>query len=305
MRRASARRRRPLHIAPRSKIVRLARARLGAIGMDGPLALLASIALAVAALSCGASEGPLLVRVAGDAGSVADGSPGATVRAGMSLQYQITGELDSEVDAALYVVDLFDTAPAEVAALHARGRLVMAYVSVGSLESFRDDAARFPRTAVGKPLARYPNEAWLDHRDAEVRVLLEARFARAGAKGFDGVLLSTLGGYRADTGFALTRADQVAFDSFLVEAARGHDLSVGFSGDFELATELSEPFDWAIGVGCVARDGCSELTRLAERGVPVFVLELESDRAIVCMDDVGLPITLKRPSYDAYRDVCR
>src|ERR1700712_3317865 len=81
--------------------------------------------------ACAASEGPLLVRR-----SSADAGPAALQAS--SLQYQLTGDLDEQVDAQLFVVDLFATSAEQVAALHAAGRVVTAYVSVGSLESWRD-----------------------------------------------------------------------------------------------------------------------------------------------------------------------
>src|SRR5688500_18290062 len=129
MSRASALGRRPLHIAPRSDTVRPARAVRHASESRWERAALATIALAVAPLSCGASEGPLLVRSQRDGGLAEEDASRSPVRAGMSLQYQITGALDLEVDAALYVTDLFDTEPAEVVQLQGRERVVMAYVS--------------------------------------------------------------------------------------------------------------------------------------------------------------------------------
>jgi hypothetical protein len=267
-----------------------------------------TLSLVLLQVGCTLIEGPLLVkREEADAGDAARGpSRGGAVRAGMSLQYQIVGELDSAVDAQLFVVDLFETDVAQVAALHAAGRLVMAYVSAGSREPWRDDAARFPRAVLGEPLANYPNELWLDVRTSEVRKLMEERLDRAVAKGFDGVFYSTLGGYRANSGFDLTRADQLDYDKFLAEAAHARGLSAGLSGDFELANELSSVFDWAIAIGCIARDFCDELSPLKARDLPIFDLETGGDVAEVCRQAqaYGFEVTFKRPSYDGYRSVC-
>jgi hypothetical protein len=267
------------------------------------------LVLCLALSSCGATEGPLLVRgAARDAGGDGQVSPmTAAVRPDMSLQYQITDQLDTEVDAELFVVDLFATSQAQLARLHEKGRVVIAYVSVGSLEPWREDAARFPRATVGAPLASYPNEAWLDTRSAEVRRLMEARFDRAVALGFDGLFASTLGAHQASSGFPLTESDELDYARFLARTAHVRALSIGLSGDFELAERLASEFDFVIAEGCIARAYCDELAPLLARGLPVFDLETTSgDRALVCAEaaSYGIPVTFKRPSYDAVRNVC-
>jgi hypothetical protein len=249
--------------------------------------------------ACAASEGQILTRE--DQPSVRD-----SVRSDMSLQYQLTGTVDTSVDAELFVIDLFDAERAQVAELHAAGRLVMAYVSVGSLENWRDDVSRFPRSAVGMSLANYPEESWLDPRDAQVRALMRARFERAVSKGFDGVFASTLGAYRANTGFPLGMSDELESARFLAETAHGLSLSIGLSGDFELADALAHQFDWAIAIGCVMRGTCADLTALKSHGVPVFDLETTGDHTRACQEAAryGVPVTFKSERYDAARSGC-
>lgn len=262
--------------------------------------------------ACDATEGALLVRLRGadagpDAAADSDSPPRAAVRPGMSLQYQITGALDTRVNAELFVTDLFDTSEKELAELHRAGRIAMAYVSVGSLESWRDDATDVPRDAVGMPLAAYPNEAWLDIRRAEVRTWMEARFDLAVQKGFDGVFASTLGVYRATSGFDLSRADQLEYDIFLADAAHARGLSIGLSGDFELSQQLAVHYDWAIANRCIELGSCDALAPLSAAGLAVFDLETnESDRGSVCgqAKSLAIPVTFKRRGYDAYRSTC-
>lgn len=249
--------------------------------------------------ACSATEGQLLTRV--DQAEVR-----TSVRPDMSLQYQLVGEVDTTVDADLFVVDLFNTERAKVAALHAAGRMVVAYVSVGSLENWRSDYARFPRAAVGMPLASYPDESWLDSRNSEVRRLMQARFAMAASKGFDGVLASMLGAYRSTTGFPLTRADELAYGTFLAGAAHDLDLTIGLSGDLELGDELTRNFDWALGVNCIERNTCADLIAIKNRGLPVFDLESSSNHAAICKQaaSLGIPVTFKAKGYDASRSDC-
>jgi hypothetical protein len=261
--------------------------------------------------ACNATEGALLVRIGGADASTVDGAsdspPTAAVRSGMSLQYQIADTLDTRVDADLFVTDLFDTSKQQVSDLHAAGRVVMAYVSVGSLEPWRDDAGDFARGAVGMPLAAYPNESWLDIRRADVRARMQARLDRAVQKGFDGIFASTLGLYRASSGFDLKVADELDYATFLATSAHARALSIGLSGDFELGQQLAPHYDWVIAMGCIEKNSCSELAPLSAAKLPVFDLEtMETDRASTCSQaqSYAISVTFKHRAYDAYRATC-
>lgn len=297
-----------------SQPTHISRPSLRSCGPLGPLALLALLC----SFACNATEGPLLFRpgkpdtgsnpssdAGGDANS-ANPARRALVRPGMTVQYQITGDVDTSVDAQLFVVDLFDTTQQRVAELHAKGRIVIAYVSAGSFEPWREDSTAFPSSTIGMSLADYPDESWLDIRSKAVRSAIEARFDRARDKGFDGVFASTLGGYMQTTGFALTRADELDYGHFLASAAQARGLSVGLSGDFELGNEIAAAFDWALDIGCIARAHCDELGSFMAQGKAVFDLETEGQSDAVCMQaaSYGIPTTLKRPAYDAWRVPC-
>lgn len=283
---------------------------------------LVSWLIAALACACSGTEGQLLYRRAApvhggpgavdassaDAASAIDAStpPRAAIRQNMTLQYQLTGVVDSSEAADLFVVDLFETEAAKVAQLRAAGRVVIAYVSVGTRESWRPDAAQFPRAALGNALPNYPDETWLDVRNTDVRRLMRARFERAVAKGFDGLFASTVGAYRQTSGLTLTRMDELDYHAFLTSTAHELGLAIGLSGDFELSTELASQYDFAIATRCVARDTCGDLGPLQARGVPVFDLETDGDHATVCARAMSfkIPVTFKTARYDGTRSVC-
>lgn len=61
-------------------------------------------------------------------------------------------------------VDAFTTSAETVAALHAKGKKVIAYLSVGTIENDRDDASLIPTELIGKQYPEWPKEKWLDIR---------------------------------------------------------------------------------------------------------------------------------------------
>src|SRR5438105_2024827 len=105
-----------------------------------------------------------------------------------SWQWQLTGVVDQSVNVAMFDIDLFNNSASVVAALHAQGRRVICYVSVGSWEDFRPDAGSFPASVKGLALDGYPNERWLDIRNLDALApIMGARLDMCKAKGFDGV----------------------------------------------------------------------------------------------------------------------
>ena len=122
-----------------------------------------------------------------------------------SWQIQYTGIIDTSLPVEIYNLDLFDTSPETIAELHARGVKVMCYFSAGTYENWRPDAEQFPASIIGKSLADWPDEQWLDIRNLQflAPIMLE-RIAVAAEKGCDGIDPDNVDGYANETGLPLT-----------------------------------------------------------------------------------------------------
>lgn len=55
-----------------------------------------------------------------------------------------------------------DDAQDTIDTLHDKGKVVVCYISIGSVEEWRYDFEDFPEEAVGKPLEGWEGERWLD-----------------------------------------------------------------------------------------------------------------------------------------------
>jgi hypothetical protein len=259
----------------------------------------ALMAAAVAAAACGETRGTL----------VTTGDPGVWRPApGTTWQVQLSGALDTSLDVAVYDVDLFETTPAEIQAMHAAGRRVICYVSVGTREPWRADAPAFPAAAVGKPLTGYPDESWLDTRDAMVRSLMTARLDVARDKACDGVDLSTASPDGADTGFTLARDDLLAYARLLAGEARRRGLSAGLGGASDLAAAVAPDFQWALAESCLAHGTCAAYAAFVAAQKVVFAVEFgtEADAALTCprAHQASLDALIKNRAYDAFRVPC-
>jgi hypothetical protein len=264
-----------------------------------------SAALLILMAACGATEGDVLRTRADAASGLVVVRPRPT--AGATFQIQLTGNLDTTVDASTYTIDLA-TAPSVIADLHAAGRIVMCFFSGGTYEPFRDDASRFSPAALGSALSDYPNERWIDVRDGGVRAVMTDRVARAAQSGCDGIHAGNLDGYLQNTGFPLTDSDQQSYDRWLAQAAHAVGMSAGLvDGDAALSGPLAADFDWAVVWSCVDA-GCDAAGPFLAVGKPVFVVEFGGAdlAASVCpkAQGLGLSAVIKNQALDAFRGGC-
>ena len=222
-------------------------------------------------------------------------------------QWQLTTPVDQSVDAAMFDIDLFDNSAGVVAALHARGRRVVCYMSAGSVEPGRPDTGAFPAAIIGQPLDGWPDERWLDIRRLDLLgPILERRLDLCKAKGFDGVEPDNVDAYANESGFPLTGADQLRFNRFLAAAAHARRLSIGLKNDLEQAEALEPDFDWALNEQCHQYDECDLLAPFTRAGKAVFVAEYGLDVASFCPQAraAGLMAMRKRLALDAWREPC-
>lgn len=228
-----------------------------------------------------------------------------------SFQLQFSGEaIDLGVDAAVYDLDLFETEPTLIAAVHERERRVLCYVSVGTREDWRPDAGRFPAAAVGRTYPEWPGETWLDIRRLDdIGPVLLARLDLARDKGCDGIEPDNLDGYETDSGFPLTGADTVRFVRWLAAAAHARGLSFGLKNSPDLLGDLLSDIDWALIEDCHVQGWCDAMVPARAAGLAVFQVEytdtgLDWQQACAAAQKRGFVLILKNRELDAFRRTC-
>ena len=231
-----------------------------------------------------------------------------------SWQWQLSDlPVDQSFDVAMYDIDMFDNDANVVAALHAQGRKVVCYVSVGSWEDWRPDQDQFPPSVIGKDYAGWPGEKWLDIRRIDLLApIMRARFDQCQAKGFDAVEPDNIDGYTNDTGFPLTYQNQLNYNAWLANEAHARGLSIGLKNDGDQAEDLLAYFDWAMTEDCFADDWCDQVAPFVAAGKTVFAAEymdqLTSGQFFnqICpqASTLNLNAILKNRDLDAYREAC-
>jgi hypothetical protein len=270
-----------------------------------------------ALLACDGTQGTLLVlHEAGGAGG--EGSAGGA-GFGAEMPYipaddvSWNARLDDAVDIAedvqLFYLDA-DLQPAsDLAALHAGGRHYLCYLSAGTYESFRDDAADFPEEVIGNALLDFPRERWLDVRAPAVRELMARRVQDLAARGCDGVPPSSLAVHLADTGFALSQTDALDYARWLAERIHAAHMSAGLAAPAELTAELWPTFDFGLAIDCLERSQCAEFDVLRAAGKPVLHIEFGDAASALNVCNTAEPLgflpLITNPSFNGQSVRCQ
>jgi hypothetical protein len=104
---------------------------------------------------------------------------------------------------------------AAVNVIRANGGKAICYVSAGTFEPWRPDAASYPTRSRAGPSAGSRTRSGSIRQTGILLPIMEARVAKCQQAGFDGVEWDTVDGYTNRTGFPLTAADQLFYNASL------------------------------------------------------------------------------------------
>jgi len=249
----------------------------------------------------------------GDGGSSGgDGGTGSwwQPRPGTSWQWQLSGALDVTVDAGAYDIDLFDNAPAQIAALQGMGRKVVCYFDT-AYEPGRPDSSQLDPYK-GNPVSGWPGQYWLDIRQPAVVNVMKARVALAQQKGCDAVEADDVDSRTNNPGFPITAADQQGFIRTLAAEAHSRRLSFALKNDLDEIPQLLGDVDFALNEECFQYNECSSLQPFIAANKAVFQVEytsgdLAAKGATICpqANVLNFDTLIKHVELDAPRYSCR
>lgn len=229
-------------------------------------------------------------------------------------QWQITGQVDESVPAQMFDVDLFDAQPGEINAgvigrLHAKGAHIICYMDSGAWETYRPDAAQFPKSVIGNSTG-WNGEYWLDIRPQSwplFESIIINRMKLAAASGCDGIEPDQNNPVGNGSGFSITYADEKAWYLEIARDAHALGLSVGMKNGIEIVdSDLVNAFDWSLNEECFQYNECDALAQFVSAGKPVFQVEYQGDPSQFCTqaNNDGFNSMKKRLLLDAWRVTC-
>jgi hypothetical protein len=231
-----------------------------------------------------------------------------------TFQWDLEEPVPTTVNATVYDIDMFDNHAALVAKLHTMGRHVICYIDVGSWESYRPDAKKYPPSILGKQYPHYPQERFVDIRALDVLgPILAARFDLCKKKGFDAIEPDNIDTYQANTGFPLTAHDELTFIAWLIDRAHQRGLSIGQKNDPAQTSKVEHAFDWALLEECFHYQFCDRFRPYVADGKAVFDTEYTNHTSVPeflhgdCVENArrfDFFLIYKHLSLNAYRVTC-
>ncbi len=192
----------------------------------------------------------------------------------LSWDWQLTEPYDFTRPVQMIDLDLFETSPKTIKAFQSNGTKVICYINVGAWEDWRADAKEFPSVIIGKDYAGWEGEKWLDIRRIDLLApIMKARMDLCAAKGFDGMEPDNMDLHWANTGFPISKQDQIRYSLWLANEAHKRGLSIGQKNAGDLASVLVAHFDWALTEDCIADNWCAEMTPYVKAGKSIFAAE--------------------------------
>ncbi len=218
---------------------------------------------------------------------------------GISWQWQLNGHLKTDVPVDLFDIDLFETSAETIAYLKSSGRKVICYFNAGAYEPWRPDAYSFPEEVLGNPLEDWPDERWLDIRRLDILApIMKKRLDLAVNKGCDGVEPDNIDGYLNETGFPLTREDQIRYNLWLAREAHKRGLSIGLKNNPELACFFEPYFDWALSEECFYYQECENFLCFITNNKAVLEVEYELEPEEFCPEAIKLGFSALKKNWD-------
>ena len=209
--------------------------------------------------------------------------------------------IPTNLNAQVYVVDLFNTSSAKIQEYKSAGKKVVCYFSAGTYENWRSDASQFPQDTYCSPGENCAQsvhilgdwctsggscEWWLDHRKPAVRTVMESRLQLARDKGCDAVEPDNIDGYAHDDEISctdqacwgLTATHQLDYNRWLADTAHAKCLGIALKNDVDQIPQLAASFDFALNEECQRYSECGAYkTWFTDQNKAVFNAEYLKD----------------------------
>ncbi len=203
--------------------------------------------------------------------------------AGISWQWQITGTVDTNVNAEVFDIDLFDAKDSDISALKSKNKKIICYFSV-HYEDWRSGEYNFPLSIRGNKYPDWDGEWYVNWDAPEYWPVIIKRLDLAKSRGCDGVEPDNVDQY-SGTGFSLTKAKAEQLVINLASAAHERGMAAGLKNmlDSGSVNKLSPYVEYAVNEECLQYDECDVLVSgFISQGKPVFHVEYTGGKTKMC-----------------------
>jgi hypothetical protein len=198
--------------------------------------------------------------------------------AGVKWQIQLIDAVeDTNVDADIWDIDLFDNSAETITTLQGKGHKVICYFSAGTYENWRSDISKFNTADFGSNLDDWPGERWLNIKSTTVRSIMSARLDMAKDKGCDGVDPDNIDAYGNENGLGLTEADSIDYLTFLASESHSRGMAIGLKNGGDIIGSVIDKMQWSVNEQCAEYNECDVYAAFTEVNKPVFHIEYSDE----------------------------
>lgn len=191
-----------------------------------------------------------------------------------TFKIQLQGTINYQLNYDIFFIDGFDNKEL-IPKLHAEGKKVICYMSAGSYENWRKDKDQFSDEVLGKPLAEWPGERWIDIRSENVKNIMKERIKTLSNYGCDGIDPDNVNLHIQHSGFELTKKDLINYNKFLATEIKNNNMIVGLKNTQDLIPELIDYYDFAVNEECHIFKECGLYKYFIINNKPVFNIEYD------------------------------
>jgi hypothetical protein len=184
---------------------------------------------------------------------------------------QLTGIININTQASVFIIDLFDTDTSVIQQLKNMGKKVICNFSAGIAEKWNPDYSDFTPETLGNSAGS--GERYVDINSPKVRQIILKRFDLAHSKACDGVDIDNMDSYNTNTGFSITQDQQVEFNAVLAYAAHDRSLYAGFHNAQEIIPRLVNSFDFLNADSCFDYNECAQYQAFTMQSKPAFMIQ--------------------------------
>lgn len=235
---------------------------------------------------------------------------GWTPTVGDSWNYNLATPVKTNIDVDVFLIDM-DYAQDTIDILHGKGKVVVCYISIGTVEDWRADKDEFPADAIGNDLEDWDGEAWLDINNKVVQDIMAARVLKAASMGCDGIepdnmMVYAEIEYGVDAGVSVTKNEQIAYNKWFAETVQASGMKVALKNSVEIVEDLVDCFDFAVNESCNQYDECGiYTTTFLAQGKPVFNVEYVNNMDMCdYTNDLGMDTIIKNYNLKSHMCSC-
>ncbi len=222
-----------------------------------------------------------------------------------SYQIQVSGDIKTDLPVKVFILDGYKAPQAIIDKLHDANKKVICQVSLGTVVKGTEDFNVLTEEMIGRKAIG--DSVYVDIKSPTVMKVIENRLVDMSKKKCDGIDGTDAQNWNEQTGFTITKEDQIRYNVWIVNKAHEYGLSMGLHNDADQVTDLVDYYDFAVNDECVRLNECEKYLPFVENNKAVFTVEYTGNKDEICpyANEMELSVVFKSPQLGSEYQACQ